>query len=59
MWLFAALGGWLGVMIACVPALLLQEKLAQMIPIDRIRQGGALLFLLIGGFLALGAWGII
>ncbi|GAB5487640.1 MAG: TMEM165/GDT1 family protein [Parasphingorhabdus sp.] len=59
MWLFAALGGWLGVMIACVPALLLQEKLSAMIPINRIRQGGALLFLVIGTQLALGAWGIL
>lgn len=59
MWLLSACGGWLGVMIACVPALLLQEKLAAMMPINRIRQGGALLFLLIGAYLALGAWRII
>lgn len=59
MWLFAAIGGWLGVMIACVPALLLQEKLSQILPIKRIRQAGGIAFLGIGLFLALGAWGII
>jgi len=58
MWLFAAIGGWMGVMFACVPALILQEKLAAMVPISRIRPGGAMIFLLIGGYLALDAWGI-
>lgn len=59
MWILSAIGGWMGVMIACVPALLLQEKLAMMVPIKRIRQAGAVIFLLVGAFLALGAWGII
>ena len=59
MWAFAAVGGWMGVMIACVPALLLQEKLAEIVPIGRIRQVGGGVFLLIGVFLALGAWGIL
>ena len=59
MWIFAAIGGWIGVMIACVPALVFQEKLAQMIPITRIRQFGGVVFLIIGGAMALGAWGIL
>ncbi len=59
MWVLTAIGGWLGVMAACVPALLLQEKLASMLPINRIRQGGALIFLMIGGYLALDAWGLV
>lgn len=58
-WIFSASGAWLGVMIACVPALLMQEKLAAMIPIRSIRLGGGFVFLLIGAFLALGAWGLI
>jgi len=59
MWAFAAAGGWLGVMIACVPALILQEKLSQILPIKIIRQIGGALFLLIGVFMALSAWGIL
>lgn len=59
MWILTAIGGWMGVMIACVPALLLQEKLAVMIPISRIRQIAAIFFLLIGAALALGAWGLV
>ena len=59
MWAFAALGGWLGVMAACVPALVFQEKLVAMVPVNRIRHGGALVFLATGSYLALGAWGII
>lgn len=56
--LFAAAGGWLGVMIACVPAILLQRQLADEIPIRAIRLFGAMAFLLIGSILALAAWGI-
>lgn len=59
MWELAALGGWLGVMIACVPALMLQEKLSHVLPIKRIRQIGAIAFLTIGTYLALNAWGVI
>lgn len=59
MWVFAVVGGWIGVMIACVPALLLQEKLAKIIPVNLVRRIGGGLFLMIGGAMALGAWGII
>ncbi len=58
MWAFAAAGGWIGVMIACVPALIMQEKLAQILPIKTIRQVGGGVFFVIGLFLALSAWGI-
>ncbi len=59
MWAFAAAGGWIGIMIACVPALILQEKLAQIVPVGLIRKTGGWLFLVIGIFMALGAWGIL
>lgn len=59
MWILAAAGGWMGVMIACVPALLLQEKLAEYLPIGRIRLIGGGIFLVVGSFIALGAWGIL
>ncbi len=58
-WAFAAAGGWIGVMLACIPALIFQEKLAQMIPIKPIRYTVGGLFLLIGMALALSAWGIL
>ncbi|MEW4468510.1 TMEM165/GDT1 family protein [Parasphingorhabdus sp. JC815] len=57
-WGFAAAGGWIGVMLACVPAVLLQEKLAKIIPIVAIRYTGGGAFLVIGGIIALSAWGI-
>ena len=59
MWLFAAIGGWIGVMIACVPAMVMQERLAALLPVNRVRQGAAVLFLIAGAYLALGAWSII
>lgn len=57
--IFAAAGGWVGVMIACVPAILLQRRLADAIPIRTVRFVGAAAFLLIGSVLALSAWGIV
>lgn len=56
--IFAAAGGWLGVMVACVPAILLQRRLADEIPVRAIRHFGATVFLVIGILLALGAWGL-
>lgn len=58
-WGFAAAGGWIGVMAACVPAVIFQEKLARMLPVRAIRYIGGGIFLLIGAIIALGAWGII
>ncbi|MEO9599114.1 TMEM165/GDT1 family protein [Parasphingorhabdus sp.] len=59
MWAYAAAGGWIGVMIACVPAVLFRRQLAENVPIQPIRYGGGAVLLVIGGILALGAWGII
>lgn len=56
--IFAAAGGWIGVMIACLPAILLRQRLAEAIQIRTVRFIGGAAFLLIGGALALGAWGI-
>lgn len=58
-WVFAAAGGWIGVMLACIPALILQEKLAQILPIKPIRYIGGAIFLAIGAAMALSAWGIV
>lgn len=55
---FAAAGGWIGVMIACLPAILLHRQLAENIPIVPIRYVGGAAFILIGTIVALGAWGI-
>ncbi len=59
MWSFAAAGGWVGVMIACVPAILLRQQLADHVPIQAVRYAGGAAFLLVGSILALGAWGIV
>lgn len=58
MGIFAAAGGWVGVMIACLPAILLRRQLAEAIPIRAVRLVGGAAFLLIGSILALSAWGI-
>ncbi len=58
-WVFTALGGWLGIMAAVVPAVLLKEKLAQLLPLPTIRKVGGLLLLLWGVVQALRAWRIV
>lgn len=58
-WGFAAAGGWIGVMAACVPAVIFQEKLAEMLPVKAIRYTGGGMFLVIGIVIALSAWAII
>jgi len=55
---FAAAGGWFGVMMACLPAILFHRQLRDNIPMATIRHAGGAAFLLIGAGLALGAWGI-
>jgi putative Ca2+/H+ antiporter (TMEM165/GDT1 family) len=55
---FAAAGGWIGVMIACLPAVLFHRQLAEHIPMAPIRYAGGAAFLLVGTILALGAWRI-
>ncbi|MEH6790977.1 TMEM165/GDT1 family protein [Parasphingorhabdus sp.] len=58
MWAFAAAGGWIGVMMACVPAILFRQQLAEFVPMAAIRFAGGVGFVLVGAILALGAWGI-
>ncbi len=57
--IFTALGGWLGIMAAVVPAIILKEKLAQMLPLPTIRKVGGIVLLLWGVFQALRAWRIL
>jgi putative Ca2+/H+ antiporter (TMEM165/GDT1 family) len=56
MWPLAAAGGWIGIMIACVPAILWREQLAAMMPVTIIRRTGGVLLCVIGLVLALSAW---
>lgn len=55
-WLFPALGGWLGSLVAIVPAVLLKERLAKLLPLPALRIAGGILFLLFGLSQALRAW---
>ena len=55
---FAAAGGWFGVMMACLPAILFYRQLRDNMPMGAIRRVGGAAFLLTGAGLALGAWGI-
>lgn len=57
-WIFAAAGGWSGVMIACVPAIFLQERLAKLLPLAALRKTGGTAFVFFGIILALSAWGL-
>ncbi len=58
-WGFAAAGGWIGIMAACVPAIIMGEKLADMLPIAAMRRIAGFAFLLWGIGLVLSAWGLI
>ncbi len=58
-WLFPAIGGWLGTLVAVIPAILLKERLAQLLPLKAIRIGGGVLLTAFGLFQALSAWRII
>ncbi len=58
-WLLSAMGGWLGALIAIIPAIAFKEKLGEIIPLVKIRTIGATVFLLYGAVLALGAWRLI
>lgn len=57
--IFTGLGGWLGIMAAVVPAIILKEKLAQLLPLPMIRRAGGIIFLLWGLLQALRAWRIL
>ena len=56
---FTGVGGWLGIMAAVVPAIVLKEKLAQLLPLPNMRKAGGMLFLLWGLVQALRAWRIL
>jgi Ca2+/H+ antiporter, TMEM165/GDT1 family len=58
-WLLPAIGGWLGTMVAVIPAILLKERLASLLPLRAIRIGGGLLLTMFGLFQAFTAWRII
>ena len=58
-WIFTGLGGWLGIMAAVVPAIVLKEKLAQLLPLPTIRKAGGALLFLWGLYQALRAWRIL
>lgn len=55
-WIFAAIGGWLGTLAAVIPAILLRERLAQRLPLSKIRIAGGAGFCAFGLFQALRAW---
>ncbi|NRD88261.1 hypothetical protein C8024_00535 [Sphingopyxis sp. BSNA05] len=55
---FAAAGGWTGVMIACVPAILFHRQMAAHVSMARVRYAGGAGFIIVGMIVALGAWGI-
>jgi Ca2+/H+ antiporter, TMEM165/GDT1 family len=58
-WLFPAIGGWMGTLIAVIPAILLKERLAQLLPITKIRIAGGVALCALGLIHALRAWRII
>jgi Ca2+/H+ antiporter, TMEM165/GDT1 family len=58
-WIFTGIGGWLGILAAVVPAIILKEKLAQLLPLRTIRKTGGVLLLLWGLWQALHAWRIL
>lgn len=59
LWGFVAIGGWAGIMAACVPAIILRERLAAMLPLKAIRIVGGVALLLWGIILAFRAFGLI
>ena len=58
LWGFVLAGGVAGIMTACLPAIILREKLATLLPVNIIRWIGGALLLLWGILLALDALGL-
>lgn len=58
-WFMVPVGGFIGIMAATVPAVLLREKLAQVVPVKIIRWIGGGILLLWGIVLALQALGLV
>lgn len=59
LWGFVIAGGVAGIMAACVPAIILRDQLARILPLNAIRRGGGVVMLLWGLWLALRAFGLI
>ena len=57
-WGFVLAGGFAGIMAACIPAITLRERLAQVVPVKIIRWTGGALLLVWGVVLALQALGL-
>ncbi|MEP7351013.1 MAG: TMEM165/GDT1 family protein [Sphingorhabdus sp.] len=58
LWGFVLVGGFVGIMVACVPAIILREKLAQIVPLKIMRWVGGALLLFWGIMLALQAFSL-
>jgi putative Ca2+/H+ antiporter (TMEM165/GDT1 family) len=58
-WPWVLVGGFLGIMLGCLPALVLRERLGELLPVQRIRQGSGAVLLVIGAYLALSAVGLL
>lgn len=59
LWPMTILGGWMGIMAACAPAIYLRERLATMLPIGAIRIGGGIVLTIWGLIQAMRAFGLI
>lgn len=59
LWGFVLAGGLTGIMVATVPAIVLREKLAEILPVTWIRRVGGALLLLVGLYFALRAFGLV
>lgn len=57
-WAMALIGGFVGIMAATIPAVILRERLAQLVPLKPIRWISGALLLGWGLMLALQAWGL-
>ncbi len=55
-WGFAALGGFLGSATVFFAAMLLKDRLVEIVPVENIRKIAGVCFLLYGLYLAFGAW---
>ncbi len=58
-WPMALIGGWLGIMLACVPSVILKDRMAGLLPIAKIRIAAGAAFLLWGLYNAVGAFGLV
>lgn len=59
LWGFVLAGGAAGIFLACAPAIILREQLAQILPLQAIRRFGGVVMLLWGLWLALRAFDLV